>query len=225
MNVTKDAFLSAFPGLGQLDDTALRRLAEGARLVTIPAGSVVFEDGSPSTHYTLVMDGIVRVQKVSESGREIVLYRVESGQTCVLNTSALMTGGSYDAQAIAETAVKALLLPEASFHALLAGSDAFRRFVFSVYSTRIADLLCLIEEVAFGRIDVRLAQCLTEHAGTDGVIKATHQELAVELGTAREVVSRQLKDFERRGWLSLFRGRVELSDPRALRELAKNRNM
>ncbi len=215
-----ETWLSSFPMLEGLDQPSLRRMCESARLVTVPAGSVVFQDGTPSADYTLVVEGVVRVQKLSETGREIVLYRVEAGQSCVLNTSSLMTGREYGAEAIAETDVTAILLPSDVFHSLLAASAAFRRFVFSVYSTRISDLLCLIEEVAFGRIDVRLAQLLTEHAGADSVLKTTHQELAVELGTAREVISRQLKEFERRGWLRLFRGRIELADRRALAELA-----
>ncbi len=212
-------WLLQFPLLAALDQTSLGLLVDSSRLITVPAGRVVFEDSSPPTHYTLVIDGVLRVQKMAESGREIVLYRVEAGQSCVLNTSGLMSGGSYGAQAMTETEVQAVQLPAASFHALLARSEPFRQFVFSAYSARLADLLCLIEEVAFGRIDMRLAQCLLDHATAENAVLATHQELAVELGTAREVVSRQLKDFERRGWLALFRGRVELIRSDALQRL------
>lgn len=211
---------AAFPALAKLDAESARILEQGFRPVDIPAGTVLFRDGGDCANYLLVQEGAVRVQKVAENGREIVLYRVERGQSCVLTTNCLLGGGGlYAAEGIAETAVRALVLPASVFRSLLGASAEFRDFIFSVYAARIADLLMLIEEVAFGRIDMRLAQCLLDHATAENAVLATHQELAVELGTAREVVSRQLKDFERRGWLALFRGRVELIRSDALQRL------
>ena len=211
---------AAFPPLAALEPDAARHFAQAARLAAIPAGTVLFQDGAACTSYVLVLDGAVRVQKVAESGREIVLYRVERGETCVLTTNCLIGRSDYAAEGIAETAVRAVSLPAATFRSLLACSAVFRDFVFGAYATRIADLLVLIEEVAFGRIDMRLAGWLAARAGGEAV-RATHQEIAVELGTAREVVSRQLKDFERRGWVALYRGRVEVRDAGALGRLAE----
>ena len=202
----------AFPQIARIDPDCARMLEGAARVVTIPAGTVLFQDGTECSNYVLVIEGSVRVQKVAENGREIVLYRVERGQSCVLTTNCLIARDDYAAEGVAETAVKALILPAPTFRTLLAKSDAFRDFVFSAYAARISDLLMLIEEVAFGRIDVRLGAWLRQHADAAGEIKATHQDIAVELGTAREVVSRQLKEFERRGWVALGRGRIELRD-------------
>jgi CRP/FNR family transcriptional regulator len=213
-----DDWISAFPQLGRLEEPARRLLADAARQVRVPAGAVLFREGSQCADYMLVLGGSVRVQMVGESGREIVLYRVERGQACVLTTCCLMAGEPYSAEGLAETGVEAVTLPAAAFRELLARSAVFRDFVFSVYGTRIADLLLLVEEVAFGRIDVRLARLLAERAG-DGALAATHQELAVELGSAREVVSRQLKEFERRGWVALQRGRIEVRNRTALADL------
>jgi len=210
---------AAFPALAKLDAAGARILEAGLRSVDIPAGTVLFRDGGDCTTYLLVQEGAVRVQKVAENGREIVLYRVERGQSCVLTTNCLLGGGLYGAEGIAETAVRALVLPATTFRGLLAGSEAFRDFIFSVYAARIADLLLLIEEVAFGRIDVRLAAWLRGRADGGGDVQATHQEISVELGTAREVISRQLKDFERRGWVELHRGRVRVADAAALSRL------
>ena len=212
-------FAASFPQFARLDPESARLLGGAARVVTLPIGTPVFHDGGACSHYVLVIDGSVRVQKVAENGREIVLYRVESGQSCVLTTNCLISHGDYTAEGIAETEVKALVVPAAAFRTLLARSEAFRDFVFSAYATRIADLLMLIEEVAFGRVDVRLAAWLSHHAGDDGAVKATHQDIATELGTAREVVSRQLKDFARRGWVALHRGRVEIKDGAGLASL------
>lgn len=208
-----------FPALAGLDPDAARIMDQAARLAAIPAGTVMFRDGTECSSYVLVIEGSIRVQKVAENGREIVLYRVEAGQSCVLTTNCLIASSDYSAEGIAETDVNALVLPAQTFRALLAQSAIFRDFVFSAYATRISDLLMLIEEVAFGRIDVRLGAWLRQHADGQGIVTATHQDMAVELGTAREVVSRQLKDFERRGWVALHRGRLEILDRNGLASL------
>lgn len=218
-----ERLLAAFPVLQAADPRARRLLETTTSVARIPAGTRLFGPGSACQAYMMVLSGSVRVQKVGESGREIVLYRVEAGQTCVLTTACLLTGAAYDAEGIAETEIEGVLLPEATFQELLGASPPFRNCVFGAFAARLADLLELIEDVAFGRLDVRLAQALTRGL-TEGAqaisLKTTHQDLATELGTAREVVSRQLKEFERRGWVSLGRGRIELGDPAALRRLA-----
>lgn len=220
MTMTED-WLDAFPLLRQLEPEAERVLREAVRTARFPAGELLFQDGSACEGYLLVLGGTVRVQKVSESGREIVLYRVERGQSCVLTTSCLLSQSAYSAEGITESEVRAVVLPGSTFQSLLARSAVFRGFVFSAWSSRISGLLALIEEVAFGRIDMRLAQHLLQHCSPGGQVKSTHQELAMELGTAREVVSRQLKDFERRGWVELHRGAIDVRDEASLRELAK----
>ena len=210
---------SAFPTLATLDLDSANALAASARLITIPAGTVLFQDGAECNSYVLVLEGSIRVQKVAENGREIVLYRVERGQSCVLTTNCLMAHCDYSAEGVTETEIKAMILPAATFRSLLGHSEIFRDFVFAAYASRIADLLMLIEEVAFGRIDSRLAGWLSGRAG-NGDIHATHHEIAIELGTAREVISRQLKEFERRKWVILHRGRVEIHAPQELAKLA-----
>jgi CRP/FNR family transcriptional regulator len=113
-------------------------------------------------------------------------------------------------------------IPRSTFDDLIARSAAFRRFVFTAFSTRVTDLFRIIDEVAFSRIDVRLAQRLLERANADGHLQLTHQQLAAELGTAREVVSRQLNEFQRRGWISTSRGAIDIARPDALRQLASS---
>lgn len=212
----------AVPALDGLEDTARTRLRALARPAALPAGTRVFGEGSPCHAYLILLSGEVRVQKVAESGREIVLYRVGAGETCVVTTACLMSGVDYDAEGVAETAITAQMLPESGFRELLGLSEAFRDFVFRAYGSRITGLLALIDEVAFGRMDRRLAACLTARARSDNELAATHQDLAVELGSAREVVSRLLKEFERRGWVELSRGRIRLLDRSALDGAATN---
>lgn len=208
---------SRFPSLLALDDAAWMELRAAARVVSLPAGSVAFRAGDACEHYLLVLDGSVRVQKLAENGREITLYRVESGDSCVLTTSCLLAREHYPAEGVAETDVTAAAIPTSAFFRALDHSPGFRRFVFTAYGQRLSDLILLVEEVAFGRIDGRLAARLLELGDHDGMVEATHQALAAELGTAREVVSRQLKDFERHGFIHLLRGRIQLVDRQAMK--------
>ncbi len=217
-----DDLIGKFPGLEAIEPEARSVFLSSAQITSVPARTVVFRSGSSCENYLLVIDGSVRVQMVSENGREIVLYRVDQGQTCILTTSCLMTADNYSAEGITETDVNAVMIPAAAFHELMACSGVFRAFVFASYGTRLSDLLMLVDEVAFHRIDVRLARFLVERAGEKKQLQTTHQELAVELGSAREVISRQLKEFERRGWVILARGQVGLTNVPALAALGIN---
>lgn len=150
-----------------------------------------------------------------------MLYRVSAGESCALTTSCLIGHEEYPAEGIAETAVRAVAIPRALFDEMVASSREFRRFVFTAFSRRVTNLFRIIEEVAFARLDVRLAQRLLQRAGSGNRVQATHQEFASELGSAREVVSRQLQEFQRRGWIKASRGEIELIDRAALSHLAQ----
>jgi CRP/FNR family transcriptional regulator len=212
-------WLDAFKPLAGLEPEARRLLASTATVITMPAGAMTFSPGQQCQAYVLVIAGSVKVHMLSETGREIVLYRIEGGETCILTTACLLAGMEYAAEAIAETDVRVALLPRAAFTELMATSAVFRDFVFHAFGQRIADLLLVVEEVAFRRLDVRLARLLLDRRDAVGAVHLSHQELAVELGSAREVVSRQLKDFERRGWVTLNRGRIDVASAPALHAL------
>jgi CRP/FNR family transcriptional regulator, anaerobic regulatory protein len=203
-----------------LDASTKAALEKRAFTLRAPAGAWVFREGLACEAFPILVSGRIRVQKTGANGREIALYRVGPGETCVITTACLMRGAVYDAEAVAETDVTAKVLPKADFRELLASSESFRDFVFRAFSARLASLLARIEEVAFERIDRRLAQRVLHAAGEDGAVAQTHRELAVELGTAREVVSRKLKEFERRGWIELHRGGLRVLHPEALRRIA-----
>ena len=214
------SWVSRFPELMVLSQDDRDLLGERAAVISLPAGQTVFAPGHPAEQFLLVLDGTVRVQQSAASGREIVLYRVSSGESCILTTACLLSEDSYYAEGLTETPVTAVAVPREAFDALMARSSRFRQFVFSNYAQRIAALLHVVEEVAFERIDKRLAQRLLERAGEDGELNATHQDLASELGSAREVVSRHLKEFQRRGWVDLSRGRIAVVKRDALAGLA-----
>ncbi len=219
MTLERTDWLGVFPALAGLEADALALLrASGAR-VAVPRGTVLFRAGDRCHTFLMVLDGSVRVGMTAESGREIVLYRVARGETCVVTTACLLARTDYGAEAMAETDLDAVALAAGPFHDLVARSAVFRDFVFAAFGTRLTGMMLLVEEVAFGRIDLRLAHFLASHRDAAGGLDTTHQALAVELGTAREVVSRQLKEFERRGLVALGRGRVEVRDAAALAAL------
>lgn len=214
-------WIDCFPELAKLTPAERKLVAERAQVVNLPPQTTIFAPGMPAENFLLVLDGTVRVQQASAGGREIVLYRVTGGESCIMTTACLLSQDTYNAEGITETAVEAVAVPRAAFDELMARSAEFRRFVFSDYASRITDLLHVVEEVAFERIDKRLAQKLVERADSAGHLSATHQDLAAELGSAREVVSRHLKEFQRRGWLELTRGEVRLTRRDALEALAR----
>lgn len=215
-----DDWIGRFPALEGLEPGDRRALAARSAVVRVPAGAVVFGPGQPPENMLLLLSGTVRVHQTSETGREIVLYRVEAGQSCVLTTACLLGGDVYSAEGVAETETEAVTISRRVFEDLMARSEVFRHFVFASYGQRVADLLRVIDDVAFGRIDVRLAARLLALARGGDEIRATHQDLAAELGTAREVVSRQLQEFQRRGWIALGRGTIRLTSRPALQALA-----
>ena len=215
----REEWVSVFPVLGKLDQASQELIARSANVIEVPAGVSVFRPGSHCERYLMLLAGRVRVQMVAANGREVVLYRVGAGETCVMTASCLMAHRSYSAEGITETDVVVLGLPKSTFDSLLARSSRFREFALASYAERLSDLVLLVEEVAFQRVDTRLARLLLERAAGREFLSMTHYELAVELGTAREVVSRQLKEFERRGWLNLARGRLDIADRAALEAL------
>jgi CRP/FNR family transcriptional regulator len=215
------SWVERFPALQTLPQETRRRLEAEIRPLTLPEGTRIFGPGQPAANFLLLLAGTIRVQQVSESGREIVLYRVSSGESCALTTACLMGHDHYQGEGIAETAIEAVAIPRAAFDELIASSPVFRRFVFTAFGARITDLFRVIEEIAFARMDVRLAQKLLQLKNAKGEIEATHQQLAVELGTAREVVSRQLNEFQRRGWLKSGRGVIAIVNAGALQDLVR----
>ena len=213
-------WIGRFEGLKSLEQDARHRLLARSKITSIPKDRILFGPGKPPENMLLLLDGTIRVHQVAENGREIVLYRVHAGESCVLTTACLLAYQDYNAEGVAETAVRAVAIPRREFDALIAESASFRRFVFTAYSRRITDLLIIIEEVVFGRIDLRLAQKLLELGRAGKTIKMTHQQLATELGTAREVVSRQLHEFQRRNWVLAMRGEIRIEDLAALKKFS-----
>ena len=188
------------------------------QIVKIDQDRFVFHAGDLCQAFLMLLEGNVRVQLTSASGREVTLYRISPGGSCILTTSCLLSHEDYPAEAIAESDLVAAAIPSAVFQDALDESHRFRSFVFDSFSTRLKNVIARIEELAFTSIDARLARVLLE-LHEKQVEKVTHQDIAVELGTAREVVSRHLKRFAAEGWVELGRGRVTVVDPANLQRV------
>ncbi|MCS6807979.1 MAG: Crp/Fnr family transcriptional regulator [Bacteroidota bacterium] len=182
----------------------------------LPAGTPVFTEGSNCGKIGFVQRGVIRVFKLSETGREITLYRLYAGESCVLSMSCALSHPIHQASAVVEEEAEILTTTIHDFQLLMERSHEARNYVFSQFASRLTDIMLLVEEVVFQRVDVRLAALLADLARHSSVIAKTHQELAIELGTAREVVSRILKDFEHRGLVRLSRGTITVAQPRKL---------
>ena len=213
-------WLESFPPLLALEPTARETLAKSARMVEAPIGTIGYREGGACGAYVMRLAGQSRVYKMSASGREILLYRVHAGETCVITTTCLLGHCNYPASTIVEQPITDVIIPAAAFNQLMIDSAVFRTFVMTNYGALITDLIMLLDEVAFHSLDARLAKLLLE-TGSD-IINRTHQLMADELGTAREVVSRQLKRFEQKGWVTLGRGHVEISDRVKLVKMSNN---
>lgn len=199
--------IEAFPSLGSMSPASQAILSKG-RAKKAPAGTFLFGVGDLCNSFLLLLSGTVRVYVGSEEGREMSLYRVEPGKTCLLTTSCLMGQSAYPAIGRAETDVSGFVIGNPLFDELLTGSSEFRELVFKDFGNRLSIIIQLTQEVAFNKLDLRLAQFLL---GED-LSKITHQQIALELGTVREIISRLLKQFQEEGLVKLHRSRIEITN-------------
>ena len=210
--MTIDDFLKAFPVFRNAAGDLVRNLVAAGRFQIIPGGTRIYTEGDDCQGIAFVLSGEIRIYKIGETGREITLYEIGPGETCILNASCILSGSTYPANALVALDASVLLVPSADFHGLVTAHEEMRVFVFSLLSRRLATVMELVEEVAFGRMDQRLLDYLIEKS-EGGRLETTHQNIANDLGTSREVVSRLLKDFERKGQIKLSRNLITLLKP------------
>jgi CRP/FNR family transcriptional regulator len=209
-------WLASFPELGELEDEHRRELLAATQFNRLREGDIAYRQGQHCHNYVMCIEGQTRVFKTSESGREILLYQVGPGETCVLTTSCLIAGNPFPAESTAETDVLLAALPSSVFHRLMTVSPRFRHYVLSNYGDLLSSLIMLVDEVAFASLDLRLARRLLAEADAQGVVAKTHQQLALDLGSVREVISRYLAEWERMGWVHASRGSIEVRNRSAL---------
>lgn len=216
-----NSWRSMFPRLADISAEVSDLLDKRASRTVLQEGALVFGPDNPATDLILLVSGSVRVQRQSQDGRKIVLNRMHAGENCVLTAACLLASESCAAEAIAETDVEAIKIPREVFDTLMSISQKFRAFVFEEYSKQITDLFLVIEEVFTERMDIHVAQKLLDAEDMQPGLRNPDKALAIELGTTREVILRQINEFERRGWIRFNQGQIELRDIAALERLAQ----
>lgn len=189
----------------------------------VPRKTVLFRPGDEAGGFVIVLSGRVGVYLTGRSGRELLLYSVAPGETCVLTTLSILGGEPYQGEGIAESDLVAVMVPASAFRTLMTSSALFSRYVFKAFAARMADVMFLLEQVAFVRVEARLANVLLERMDGEGKVTATHGELAAAIGSAREVVSRRLEALSSKGIVSVERGHVLIEDADALARAADER--
>jgi CRP/FNR family transcriptional regulator len=213
--ITEEEVKRVFPVFtGELAETFARHAVRRA----LPKGTIIYEQGHPCESIPFIVSGVVRVYKIGESGREVTLFRVGSSETCILSTSCGVTGAVYPAIAVAEEDLLLFAVPAKQFRKWVQQYPALHEFMCALLAGRLAETMLVVEEVAFRRVDLRLAEWLLRESAPPRplVLNATHAQIAVELGSVREVISRILKDFEHHGHVALGRGQIEVTGRKGL---------
>lgn len=200
------------PILQRSGSQLMRDFQAAAYFAHIPAGRDVFLEGDQADAIALLISGVVRVYKIGETGREITLYRFGHGESCILTVNAILSRKSFPAIATVESDAEAVMIPADAFRDWVKRHDLWREFVFDLLSERLSSLMAVVDEVAFQRMDRRVAALLLTKSETRRPIRITHQEIAVELGSSREVISRILEDFSRLGLIATGRRMIEIVD-------------
>lgn len=212
-----------FPALQTLEESAQRTLIEQGSLAKRPAGTVLMRQGEVCPHVPLVLSGALRVYKLSPGGREMTLYRAGAGDTCLVSVACRLTGDDFPAIAQVEEAAELFFIPHAVYSRVLDSHIPWKDFLIATLYKRFSESLQVLESVTFDRVDRRLAAWILDRSEAQGkaTLSVTHEQIAAELGTAREVISRMLGEMRHQGWLELGRRRVRILDPEALRELSE----
>lgn len=205
--------LAAYPVFRSLPPALREELVAHTTEVSLAQGAVVFDENQACHGFPLLLSGRVRVIKAAPSGRELLLYTVSPGESCILTTSCLLGATQYHARGVVAEDVEMAILPPPVFKALADSHEPFRNYIFGLFSDRMTDLMQLVSAVAFQKLDQRLAALLVAKPSP---IRATHQALADELGSVREIISRLLRQFAEQGWIRLGREQIEVIDAKSL---------
>ena len=208
----------ALPILKHADPRLLQEFQNTAFFAHIPEGRDVFIEGDHVDAIALLISGVVRVYKIGETGREITLYRFGNGESCILTANAILSQKNFPAIATVEKEAEAVMIPADSFRDWVRRYDLWREFVFDLLSQRLSSVMAIIEEIAFHRMDTRLAALLIERSLRSDLVQITHHEIAAELGSSREVISRILEDFSAQGMLEVSRGSIRILEREALQD-------
>lgn len=199
---------------GRFEPALVEELAEKGHYSQLKEGEVLMSPGGYIRSVPIILSGTIKILRMDDDGREILMYYLGSGESCAMSLTCCLNAKRSEVSAIAEEKTEIILLPVQNVEEWITKYPTWRSFVFQTYQRRFDDLLATIDGVAFQKMDERLWNYLQRKAQltTSKVVGTTHEEIALELGTSREVVSRLLKQLEKIGRVRLSRNRVELAD-------------
>jgi CRP/FNR family transcriptional regulator len=213
--------IQSYPVIKDADTELQEQFKQYAILKKIPAGDFIFIEEDNCSFFALLLSGRVRVFKEGESGREVTLYRFEKGESCILTVSCILSDSLYPAIAVAEEDSEAFLIPASVFREWISRFEIWRKYVFEILAKRLSNVIMVVEEVAFRRVDSRIAELLLKETDSSDTVHKTHQQIAAEIGTSREVVTRILKDLEQEKIISSGRGVISILNSNELRKKSK----
>lgn len=216
---------SIYPELAKINDPLWLETIEQARAMIVEPDTTLFSGAAACNNFMLILEGTIRIYQTASDGREITLYRVEAGDLCILSLNSLLKKKSFNAIAVTESPVKALALSSDNFKNMMNSSQMFREYVVNILTERLCETIYMVQDTAFNHLNMRLACMLGSlfERNKGNALKVTHQEIAFELGTTREVISRILKDFERQNCVTLSRGQIKLASADGLKWFSENK--
>jgi len=216
---------SIYPELAKINDPLWVETIEQAKAMTVEPDTTLFSGSATCNNFMLILEGTIRIYQTAPDGREITLYRVEAGDLCILSLNSLLKKKSFNAIAVTESPVKALALSSDNFKNMMNSSQMFREYVINILTERLCETIYMVQDTAFNHLNMRLACMLGSlfERNKGKALKVTHQEIAFELGTTREVISRILKDFERQNCVTLSRGQIQLASADGLKWFSENK--
>lgn len=215
---------ATYPELAGISDPIWLETIEQAKAMSVAPDTTLFSGSATCNNFMLILEGTIRIYQTAADGREITLYRVEAGDLCILSLNSLLKKKSFNAIAVTESPVKALALSSENFKNMMNSSEVFRDYVINILTERLCETIYMVQDAAFNHLNMRLACMLGSlfERNKGSSLKITHQEIAFELGTTREVISRILKDFERQNCVKLSRGQIELASADGLKWFSEN---
>ena len=209
--IPEEKFLEIFPYFRNSSSSVVRKILSRGQYKIVPHNMMWQMEGLPCERIDFVLSGEKRVFKASETGREITIYEIEPGEICMLSSACIMANTVYPANTVTLTSVEMLILSARDFREMIAKYDELRNFTFQLISQNFSAIMELIDEIVFRKMDERLFEYLIEKS-ENGKLKTTHQKIASDLGTAREVVTRLLGDFEKKGLVDLSKNLIQLTN-------------
>lgn len=218
--------ISSYPILGKINNPEWIKTIQKAKSMEVNPNTVLFSGAAPCNNFMLILKGVIRIYQTAPDGREMTLYRVEAGDLCILSLNSMLQNRIFNAIAETETDVSALVLTADDFKHAMNISETFRNYVVTTLTERLSETMYMIQDTAFNHLNMRLACMLGSlfERNKGPVLRITHQDLAHELGTTREVISRILKQFERQNCIKLSRGHIELASAEGLEWFSTNQN-